>query len=116
MWQMSNLTMSFDPVLIDNQTLRFDFSAWIGGYVDQDDYAEVSLTFFDAANQGIGNSTTLGPVSAADRNSTTSLLFRQASGQVPVGARAFKVEVVMVRLNGTYDDGDVDNILLRFHQ
>jgi hypothetical protein len=116
MWQIVNMTSSINPVLIDNQTVRFNFSAWLGGYANQDDNAQVSLTFINQANQKVGNSSTLGPVLATARNSTTSLLFRQTSGVVPVGARSFTVMVTITRVNGTDDDGAVDNIVLYLYQ
>jgi hypothetical protein len=116
MWQIVNMTGSINPVLIDNQTVWFNFSAWLGGYAGQDDNAQVFLTFINQANQQVGNSSTLGPVLAAVRNSATSLLFRQTSGVVPVGARSFTVMVIITRVNGTDNDGDVDNIALYLYQ
>ncbi|CAF1262900.1 unnamed protein product [Adineta steineri] len=116
MWQTGNITHFVDPILIDNQIIWFDFSAWIGGYWDQKDYAQVSLMFFDRTNQTVGNTTILGPVLDTDRNYITSLLFRQANGLVPVGTRFFKVLVTMTRIAGGNNNGDVDNIVLIFHE
>ncbi|CAF1158938.1 unnamed protein product [Adineta ricciae] len=115
MWQVIDMTTAITPAQLDNQTMAFDLSAWIGGYMDQDDNAQVSLTFVNQANQTVGNTTALGPVLAADRAGITSLLYRKATGQVPVGARSFKVSVTMTRVNGTTNDGDVDNIVLRLY-
>ncbi|CAF4083993.1 unnamed protein product [Adineta steineri] len=115
-WQTSNMTSSINPLLIDNQKVWFDFSAWIGGYLAQDDNAQVSLTFLNQSNQNVGNTTILGPVLAVDRGDITSLLFRQAIGRVPVGARTFTVQITMTRLAGTDADGDADNIVLFLYQ
>jgi hypothetical protein len=82
MWQTVNLTGLIDPLLIDNQTVWFNFSAWIGGYANQDDNAQASLTFLNQTNQKVGNTITLGPILAAARGSITSLLFQQADGLV----------------------------------
>ncbi|UJR20152.1 hypothetical protein I4U23_023284 [Adineta vaga] len=112
MWQTGNITDFIDPAFIDNQTIWFGFSAWIGGYSDQNDKAEVSLMFFDQANQAISNTTTIEPVLAVDRNNTSSLLFRQANELVPVSTRSFKVLVTMTRTVFIYNNGDVDNIVL----
>ncbi|CAF1449550.1 unnamed protein product [Adineta ricciae] len=71
MWQKRNLT------------------AWIGGYSNQDDYAQASLMFFNESNRMIGNMSTIGPVLAADRGDITSLLCRQANGLVPGGTRSY---------------------------
>jgi len=116
MWQIVNMTGSINPVLIDNQTVWFNFSAWVGGYIAQDDNAQVSLTFINQANQQVGSTFTLGPVLAAARNNATSLLFRQTSGVVPVGARSFTVMVTITRVSGTDNDGDVDNIALYLYR
>ncbi|CAF1429513.1 unnamed protein product [Adineta ricciae] len=111
MWQKQNFTSYFYS-LIDDQTVRFNFSAWIGGAGNQDDAVEASLMFFNQSNQMIGNATTIGPVRAADRGNVTSLLFRQANGQVPSGTRSFEVLVKFTRSSGTYDNGAIDNIVL----
>ncbi|CAF4221725.1 unnamed protein product, partial [Adineta steineri] len=63
MWQYINMTNSMNPILIDNETVYYNFSAWIGGYSNQRDNAQVSLTFIDQANQKINSTITLGPVS-----------------------------------------------------
>ncbi|CAF0964976.1 unnamed protein product [Adineta ricciae] len=111
MWQKQNFTSYFCS-LIDAQTVRFNFSAWIGGAGNQDDVVEASLRFFNQSNQMVGNTTTIGPVRAADRGNVTSLLFRQANGLVPSGTRSFEVFVKFTRSGGTYDNGAIDNIVL----
>jgi hypothetical protein len=110
MWQTVNMTGSVNSLLIDSQTVWFNFSAWIGGYENQDDNAQISLTFIDQNNQKVGNSTTLGPILAADRDGITSLLFRQANGCVPVSARSFIVMATMTLVDGGYIDAPIDNI------
>jgi hypothetical protein len=114
MWQIVNLTNSVNPSLIDNQTLWFNFSAWMGGFRSQDDNAQVSLAFMDQNNQQVGNITTLGPVLAAQRLNITSLIFQQAGGLIPVSTRSFIVTVVVTRIEGTYNDGSIDNIVVAF--
>ena len=116
MSQMVDLTNTGYPPFIDSGTVKFNLSAWIGGFSGQDDNARVSLTFYNQANQVLGSQTTIGPVLAADRNSISSLLFRQATDIVPIGARSFKVLVTITRVSGTYDDGCVDNIRMYFYQ
>ena len=116
MWQNINLTNYVGPLLIDNQTVKFNLSGWLGGYSYEDDNVVVSMTFTDQANQIVGNETSIGPVLSSDRNNITSLLFRQASGIVPVGARFLKVLVTLVRLVGLLNNGDVDNIAVVLHQ
>ena len=110
MMQTVNLTNAIDPLLIDNQTIKFNLSAWLGGWQNQDDNAQVNIIFYDQANQMVGNSTTIGPVLAADRNNITSLVFRQANGFVPIGARSFITTVTMTRVVVSDDDAVADNI------
>ncbi|UJR17945.1 hypothetical protein I4U23_004844 [Adineta vaga] len=107
MWQTVNLTNTIDPLLIDTSAVKFNLSAWIGGWSYQNDNARVSK---------LGNTTTIGPVYAADRNSTSMLLFRQATGFVPVGTRSFTVLVTIMCTDPTSNDGDVDNIGIYFFQ
>ena len=116
MWQRVDLTNTGYPSYIDSGTVKFNLSAWIGGYDDQDDNARVSVIFYDQANQMLSSETTIGPVLAADRDDTTSLLFRQATSVVPSGARSFKVFVTATRGGGTNNDGYVDNIRMYFYQ
>lgn len=110
MWQTIDFSNRIDPLLIDSQSVRFNFSAWMGGISNQDDGAMMYLSFGDANNQIRGNSTGLGPVTAADRNNDTSLIFQQVDGVVPVGARFLTILVTMTRASGLQNNGDVDNI------
>ncbi|CAF1426828.1 unnamed protein product, partial [Adineta steineri] len=115
MWQTVNMTSSIDPLLIDSQTVRFNFSAWLGGYSSEDDNAEATLTFYDQSNHKTGNISTLGPVLAADRGYQTLLLFRQTQGLVPIGARSFTVTVTFTHVVGLLTDADVDNIAVHLY-
>jgi hypothetical protein len=116
MWQIIDLTNYVDPLLIDTQTVKFNLSAWLGGYSTQDDSAEISLTFTDQANQMVGNSSSIGPVLANDRGNQTSLVFCQTNGLVPAGARFVIVFVTITRFTGTTDNGAVDNIAVILYQ
>lgn len=116
MWQVVDFSSQINSVLIDNQTMRFNFSAWIGGLNNQDDNVVIYLTFGDANNQMQGNTTSLGPVTANDRLNTSLLIFQQASGIVPVGARFLTVLVTMTRASGSQNNGNVDNISVVLYQ
>lgn len=116
MWQVVNLTSIVDSSLIDNQTVRFNISAWIGGWRTQSDNVRVSVTFFDQMNQIVGNQTTIGPVLPVDRGSQSSLLFRQATGLIPIGARSVTVFVLITCVALFSNDGAVDNIGLYIYQ
>jgi hypothetical protein len=106
-------TVSFAPARadIDSGNVKYTLSAWIGGYSTQEDSATVMLTFRDAKGASLG-STTLGPVSAAQRNSKTGLLLRSHSDTVPKGAVEGLVTITITRATGTYNDGSVDDVSL----
>jgi hypothetical protein len=112
MWQIVDLSTVCNVLLFDNQTIRFNLSAWIGGWDFNDDNARVSLTFTNQANAILGNTTTLGPILAANRSNITSLLFRKAIGLVPSGARSFQVQAIITRASGVSNDGAIDNIAI----
>ncbi|UJR18827.1 hypothetical protein I4U23_021955 [Adineta vaga] len=115
MWQKRNFT-SFFHSLIDNQTVWFNFSAWIGGRGENDDNSQASVMFFDKFNQMTGNISTIGPVLASDRSNITSLIFRQKGGRVPNGTRSFQIFVKFTRTGGTYNNGAIDNISFILYQ
>jgi hypothetical protein len=73
LWQTFNLSLILDPLLIDNHSVWFNLTAWIGGFLKENDNVQVSLTFFNQVNQTVGNMTTIGPVLAADRYYRTLL-------------------------------------------
>ena len=110
MWQTIDLTNYADPVVIDSSTLRFNLSAWLGGYDSQNDKASVSLRYIDQANQTIGSMVTIGPVTDTNRGNQASFLFRQATGLVPIGSRSLVVTLVIDRSLGPINDGYADNI------
>lgn len=116
MWQTINLTNFADLPLIDAQVVKFNLSAWLGGYDIQDDNAAVSMAFRNQTNHVIVNGITIGPVLAVDRASQTVLLYRQTIGYVPAGARWVTVIVTMTRLAGTVCNNNADNIALNLYQ
>ena len=110
MWQTIDLSSYIDSFLIDNQLVRFNLSAWLGGYGDQDDRAKVTLFFYDQFNQTIGAGISIGPVFAIGRGNVTSLVFRQTNGLVPIGTRFFEILVTLTLAAGSFNNGEVDNI------
>jgi hypothetical protein len=96
---------------IDRGQINYAFSAWIGGWSSQADYATVSATFYGATQARLGG-VTLGPVTAADRQGLTSLLRRAATAALPAGTRSIGVKVTSTRFEGSSNDGYTDNISL----
>ncbi|CAF2742208.1 unnamed protein product [Rotaria sp. Silwood2] len=98
---------------IASGNVSFNLSAWLGGWTNQDDSAKVSVNFLDYAYQPVGNQTTIGPVLAADRGFTSSLIFRQNSGMIPINTRYMTVIVTLIWHSGSENDGYIDNISVK---
>jgi hypothetical protein len=96
---------------IDAQQLTYKFEGWLGGYQDQDDNATVTAEFMDASGKALKKAT-LGPVMAADRDSTTGLIDKSTAGVVPKGTRSIVITMTFVRTDGAYNDASVDNLSL----
>ncbi|GHJ47901.1 hypothetical protein Cs7R123_52430 [Catellatospora sp. TT07R-123] len=100
-----------DTASIDAGTARYDAGAWLGGYADQADTAQLSVAFRNAAGTTL-STVVLGPVTAAQRGNATALLQRTATGTVPAGSRTAQVELLFVRSGGTSNDGYADSLTL----
>ncbi len=97
---------------IDADTVNFDCSADLGGFLDQEDTATVEYDFLDQASHLLSQ-VILGPVTAADRGDLTGLLHRDAIGLVPAQTRTVELFVTLTRSPGMgYNDGYADNISL----
>jgi hypothetical protein len=94
---------------IDSGGVTATVSGDFGGFSSQEDSATLTATFLSAAGAPLG-SLASPPVTAADRNGVTTLLFRTASGPVPTGTRSIGVRLDMVRVDGAYNDGYADNL------
>ena len=103
------IDISFASNDIDAGNARFDVSAWIGGYSSQGDMAVVRVAFYGAGSQLLGTST-IGPVLYTDRASMTGLLYRAASGIVPANARRATISMEFTRIDGSANDGYLDNV------
>ena len=116
MWQITSITDPIDIQAIDNQSVGFNLSAWLGGYSNQNDYVLVSLTFFNQSFDQINNQTNLEVVRASDRQSITKLVFRSVTDRVPASTRFLKVTVEIIFDTGYWNNGYVDNIALVLFQ
>jgi hypothetical protein len=84
--------------------------AFLGGYSSQNDRMEVLVEFFDST----GNlllSGGIGPVYAADRNSTTGIFLREEIGEVPPSSAYVRV-TLNAYLSYGYNDAYADNVSL----
>ena len=92
-------------------TVRYTFSAWLGGWTNQDDHGTATVTFCNAMGASVG-SATLGPVTSQQRENVTGLWYRSSAGLVPKAATQAIVTIVFTRYEGSYNDGSADNISL----
>ena len=116
MWQTIDLTSATNPGIINNGPVRFKLSAWLGGWGGQEDNACISLSFYDEMNGMIADSLILGPVTVSDRNSITSMIYREITGLVPAGAYLVTVRVTLTRISYNDNDASVDNIAFILYQ
>ncbi len=106
-----DIDVSANAADIDAGNVVCDFSAWLGGFTDQEDNA-VMTVIFNAANLTQISNAAIGPVTAADRSSQTKLLLRFSSVVVPANTRSIRVSLAMQRVfaGGTFNDGYADNL------
>lgn len=116
MWQTVNLDERINTLVEDKLAVKFKLSAWLGGWLKQEDNAQISLVFVTNDNQSVGDRYRLPSVTASDRTKRTSLVYRYVNGTVPLGAHAAIVNATMTRVGGFYNDGCIDNIAFSLYQ
>ncbi|MFI0720662.1 hypothetical protein [Streptomyces sp. NPDC021224] len=96
----------------------FALAASLGGYANQDDATSVSATWEDSEGNPVDDGTsrpavtTLGPVMAADRGDTSSMLPRSHYGTVPDGATRVVVTLTFTMGGAGHNDANADNLSL----
>jgi hypothetical protein len=96
---------------INTGKVTYDLSGYLGGFSSQGDNAVVTATFMGVTGAPLGTAT-IGPVTPAQRNDVTGLLFQDQTGMVPVGTEGIDFVITMNRLDGSYNDGYADNLSL----
>lgn len=90
----------------------FKLAALLGGYATQNDNAVVSATFTDAADKTL-NVASIGPVTAVQRGSVSSLVPEAWYGTVPSGAVKVTVTIAMTAVSsGNDNNGEADDLSL----
>ncbi|HUD35599.1 MAG TPA: hypothetical protein VMR14_01795 [Streptosporangiaceae bacterium] len=95
--------------------VKYTLSGWIGGYDSQGDYCKLEMTLENAKGKALA-SAQIGPVTEAQRKGVSEFLFRTTAGKVPAGTRLVVLKLVMVREDGSDNDGLADNLSLIFKQ
>jgi hypothetical protein len=105
------ITLVVPATDIDAGIVKYVLSGWLGGYQSQNDHATVTATFVNQSGTPLGHAV-IGPVMASDRGNNTEFLERSTTGLLPKGTRSVVVTMTMVRTDGDYNDGYVDNLSL----
>jgi hypothetical protein len=96
---------------IDAGRVRFSMSAFLGGLLDQGDYAEVNLEFRTGGFELLG-AVTLPSISPVERQGQTGLWPVSGGDVVPAGTNIILVNLVFVKTQGDYTDAYADNFEL----
>ena len=104
-----NIDVSSASTAIDDGTIVFTASAYLGGVASDSDTAAMTVTF-----QGAGGSSllavTLGPVKDQSDSQVDGLYFRRKIGLVPLSTRAINVTLQFTGGQNTYNYGAADNV------
>lgn len=92
---------------IDTGKLRYAFSAYLGGWQSQPDYAQAQLKFLPS-----GATHRLGPITRVQRRDQSGLWLRLVIGYIPKGTRSAQITLLSTRFSGTSNDGYIDNVSL----
>lgn len=109
--QVVDITPFADQIM---RGARFKLSAYLGGYLAQDDHAAVGINLMSADGVLLETSTLGGPL-AAERMGITGLVACSLDGQLPEATRSIDVHLVLRRAGGTGNDGYADNLSLVLH-
>jgi uncharacterized protein (TIGR03437 family) len=113
--ELSSATQDIDvsaaATQIDTGKVTFTFAGWIGGYSNQGDNLTAKAEFRNWSGTVLGSST-LGPVTPADRQNASALLQKTQTGGIPVGTRYVRITLTSARTDGSDNDGLADSIAL----
>ena len=103
-----SIDVSSGATRIDAGGVQYEFSAWLGGWGGQSDYATASASFLDASGHTLASASLGGEPAAAWPKS--ELLAHAAHGTVPKGTRSVHVVITAVREEGSWNDGSIDDV------
>lgn len=101
---------------IDNGSVQFNLSGYLGGYLLDPSYATVEVQFLDENKLYLGKAQ-IGPVTNLDRWGFTGFQQRETTGTIPIGTRSAVVTLSMHDLNpvvfgftARYNNAYADNL------
>ncbi len=108
-FQTIDVSGSAEPIDAGFASARL--SAYLGGGSVFDDHMGAAATFLDAGGTELG-SFSISPVTAANRNKLSTMLFRAASAPVPAGTRQIRVTLTATNLDAGGASAFADNVKL----
>lgn len=101
-------------VLTDAGQVRYDLSAWLGGFATQDEYLQITARFVDEHGNEAGPAAGLNPVRVNHRRGESGFMQRESEGELPVGTRFVVIEIENIGHHHPpyIRDGYADNIAL----
>jgi hypothetical protein len=96
--------------VIESGRVKFDFSAWLGGFDDHPDSAELVIVFLNGNGVEI-ETKKLEQVTLTDRRRATGFVKRKATGIVPYSTERIRIELNSYQRIGLADSY-VDNVSL----
>jgi hypothetical protein len=105
-WSYATQTINLGRLNVSGQ--KFALSGYLGGLTTQSDFTDVGVLFETAAGTPLepGVPFQIGPVTPAQRSNATSLVFRQFTGIVPLGAAKAVVTIAMEQVGAGPADDD----------
>ncbi len=100
-WQ--SIDFSTASKLVDAGKVTWSLSAWLGGYTDAMDDADLAVTFYNGSG-GTISTATIGPVTEANRSGLIGLWPVSTDGTVPSGARSARVTLTFHKLSPPTDN------------
>ena len=97
---------------VDAGRIVFNLSAFLGGYGPEKDNMKVTLGFINPKVPPVPGSSLEGPT-PSERGNVTGMVQKFLGGDVPIGTRKIRVQLVATKAYGKYIDGFADNLDLR---
>lgn len=97
---------------IDAGRVKYDLSAWLGGWKKEDDEIEMRIAFLKATTAKTDGWLIAHGPDADDRGGLTAFALRSMRGTVPSGTRTIRVALFTRYRQGRYIDGYADDVSL----
>jgi uncharacterized protein (TIGR03437 family) len=101
-----NIDFSSVAKQVDAGAVTYTLSGWLGGDTNYPDNADLTVQFYDASAKALGSIVRVGPVTQANRSGQRALVYSEAGGQLPTGARSAQVNLYFHKLGPVTDNLD----------